>query len=277
MRKFWRLARSIPFAMASLSAIAQTTAALPVYDAVAIKPDKSGSGRMMFTTRDDAYQATNVTLKMLLAQAYGIREGLIAGLPPWADSAHFDIDAKIVEYDAATMKNLSREQQRAMLAALLVDRFHLKVHPEVKSLALYDLVIAKDGPRIEAAAPAAAASLRNQPPAPKDGPPAMGRGGISFRSSDAGWEVTADAIPLSNLATFLADRLEREVIDKTGLTGEYDVHLKWTPDNAPQPLPDDAPPNLFTALQEQLGLRLQPGKGPVKTLVVDHVEQPTEN
>jgi bla regulator protein blaR1 len=100
---------------------------------------------------------------------------------------------------------------------------------------------------------------------------------MNTHSSNGVMDLTANAVKLKNLTNVLSNQLDRNVIDKTGLTGEYDLHLKWTPDNAPQPIADDAPPLLFTAIQEQLGLKLQPGKGPVDTLVVDHVDQPTEN
>ena len=121
MRRFLSIAGWIVLALANLPARAQGTT--PAYDAVAIKPDKTGSGSSMFNTKNDTFQATNVSLKMLISQAYGIRGGLISGLPAWAESARFDINAKVIDYDPAAMKDLTREQRRAMIAAILTDRF----------------------------------------------------------------------------------------------------------------------------------------------------------
>jgi uncharacterized protein (TIGR03435 family) len=274
MRRSFYALSSILLALASVVASAQTAvpAAVPVYDAAVIKPNKSGSGSTMINTRDDTFAVTNGSLKLLLVMAYGIRDGLISGLPAWADSARFDINAKIVDYDAVTMKNIAREQRRAMLQALLVSRFHVKVHTEIKTLPVYELVVAKDGLKITAHEPPAASEQDHPLP-----PGSLGRGGMNTHSSNGVMGLTANAVKLENLTNVLSNQLDRNVIDKTGLTGEYDLHLKWTPDNAPQPIADDAPPLLFTAIQEQLGLKLQPGKGPVDTLVVDHVDQPTEN
>ena len=273
MRRSFSVPGLILSALVCVSAGAQS--AIPVYDAVTIKPDKSGSGNTMINTKGDTYQASNITLKMLLVQAYGIRSGLITGLPPWAESAHFDVNAKILDYDAETMKNLTPTQRHAMVAALLVERFHVKVHTEVKTLPVYELVVAKDGPKITPREPAPAVDPDHPAAPPQPGTP--GRGGMNTHSTNGAMDLTANAVKLENLVLTLSNQLDRNVIDKTGLTGEYDLHMKWTLENAPQPLADDAPPTLFTAIQEQLGLKLQPGKGPVDTLIVDHVEQPTEN
>jgi uncharacterized protein (TIGR03435 family) len=236
------------------------------FDAVVIKPDKSGSGSTRISSRDASFQATNVSLKDLLINAYPVREArLIYGLPAWAESAHFDITAKVVDPDKTVYDNLTREQRKAMLALVLEDRFHLKVHVETKTLPVYEMVVVKDGPKFQESVPPA-----TDPDKPK---PGFGPGSVNTGRG----EYTANTVPLSSLTFYLSYALDRTVIDKTGLAGKYSLHLKFTPDDAPQPLPDDAPPPLFTALQEQLGLKLQPSKGPVETLVVDHVEPPTEN
>jgi uncharacterized protein (TIGR03435 family) len=204
----------------------------------------------------------------LLSIAYGIRTGLVSGLSGWADSARFDINAKQIDYDPKV--SYTKEQTRAMLATMLEDRFHVKVHIEVKELPVYDLVVTKDGPKFkENPAPPV------DPNAPDDAKKGRGNTGINGRNGNI--ELTATAIPITGLVSALSNQIDRTVIDKTGLKGEYDFHLKWTSENAPQPVADDAPPLLFTALQEQLGLKLVASKGPVNTLVVDHVEQPTEN
>lgn len=247
------------------------TAALPSYDVVAIHENRSGSSNSSAHWGDDAYIAENTTLTFLLTNAYGIRQELMSGLPSWANSVHFNINAKISDPDIDAIKKLSREQRNAMIAELLKERFHLRAHIEPKTLPVYDLVIAKGGPKLK----------QNNTPLPtsfdagktQSGPPP---GSIS--GTDTG--VTAVAVPISMFAENLAFRLQRNVIDKTGLTGRYDIDLKWTPvelDGKTGGITDNVAPNLFTALQEQLGLKLEPSKGPVDALVIDHVEMPTEN
>jgi len=217
-------------------------------------------------TTDAAFTATNVSLSSLVSMAYDIRQNLISGLPGWADT-RFDISAKISDPDIAALKKLPREQRHAMLAVLLADRFHLKAHIETKTLPVYDLVLAKGGSRLKEniALPSDSA---DQPKTPFG----LKRGSMMIDES----QMTAVGVAISNLTQNLALRVERNVIDKTGLTGRYDFTLKWRPDDKPA-ADDNNNPDLFSALQEQLGLKLEPSKGPVDTLVIDHVEMPTEN
>jgi uncharacterized protein (TIGR03435 family) len=241
----------------------QSAPALPVYDVAVIKLN-DGLSRDNSANMDEAtFRAKNVSLKHLLVNAYGIREGLMFGLPGWASSSKFDITAKVTDPDLNALSSLSREQRQAMLAALLVDRFHLKIHTEIKELPVYELVIAKDGPKLKTSA---------VPPPDADNPDRLGLGHFNVQNT----EITATGVKLSDLAGNLSFPLDRTVIDKTGLTGRYDFRLQWTADDVPSGA-TDAPPNLFTAIQEQLGLKLQAAKGPVETLVVDHVEKPTDN
>jgi uncharacterized protein (TIGR03435 family) len=156
-----------------------------------------------------------------------------------------------------------------MIVALLKDRFHLLAHIEIKTLPVYDLVIAKGGSKLkEDAVPLSNSTDPGKTPFNlKPG---------SFMISDS--QMTGVAIPVSMLASNLTFQVERNVIDKTGLTGRYDINLKWTPAEQEGKTENSADaPDLFTALQEQLGLKLEPSKGPVDTLVVDHVEMPTAN
>jgi uncharacterized protein (TIGR03435 family) len=237
----------------------------PVFDVVSIKPNKSGSGNVTTNTSGDSFSATNVSLKMLLEDAYGIKQDLIYGLTGWANSDRFDIRAKIVEPDLALLRKLTPKQRRAMLQTLLIDRFQLKVHIETKALPVYEMVVAKDGPKFKS-------SLSEGSPDDKS-LNGVGRGGMMVQNT----ELTGHAIALTSLADVLANQLHRTVIDKTGLTGQYDLLLKWTADDGTDASPDSSTPSIFTALQEQLGLRLQSSRGPVDTLVVDHVEMPSEN
>src|SRR6185437_6796562 len=122
---------------------------LPVLDVVAIHENKSLSGNMSIRWGGDAFVATNTNLTSLLMNAYNIREDLMSNLPAWAGSVHFDVNAKISDPDTDALKNLSREQRRAMILALLTDRFHLRTHVVTKTLPVYDLVLAKAGSKLK--------------------------------------------------------------------------------------------------------------------------------
>ena len=244
-------------------------ASLPVFDVVAIHENKSASDNMSIGWGGDAFVAKNTTLISLLMGAYSIREDLMSGLPGWAGSTRFDVNAKVSDPDADALKKLTREQRRAMMVALLTDLFHLRTHIVTKTLPVYDLVIAKGGSKLKehAALPSTNLEPGKTPFNLKDG---------SFMISDS--QMTGVAVPISILAPNLAFRVERNVIDMTGLTGKYDINLKWTPAELQGKADaDNNAPDLFTALQEQLGLKLEPSKGPVDTLVIDHIEMPSEN
>ena len=239
----------------------------PQYDVVSIKPSNDINGPTRWRTTDDSFLANNMSLKMLLVTAYDTRPDLISGLSGWAATAHFDITAK-TDADPAAMKKLTAAQRSAMLANILTERLQLKIHPETKELPVYDLVISKEGSKLK---PNAAVMVMDPGALPK---PGMRPGMVMMNRG----EFTAEAVSLAPLIKFLANELERNIIDKTGLTANYDIHLKWTPEGSPADAsqPDPAPP-LFTAIQEQLGLKLIPAKGPVQTWVVDHIDHPTEN
>jgi len=233
------------------------------FDVVSVKPNKSGSGSSSVHAHNDVYQATNLSVKSLIRNAWNLNtEDLITGLPAWVSSVNFDIQAKIDEQTLSALKKLSPDdsnvQHLLMLQALLADRFQLKAHVETKELPVYALELAKGGSKLKAA------------------DPADPRGG-SMNSNNQ--KLTSTGIPISNLCRFLAQRLHRNVEDKTGLTGTYDFTLQWSPDEAAGESPDATAsgPSLFTALQEQLGLKLESTKGPVDTIVVDRIAMPSEN
>ncbi len=260
----------LPLLLLPLLAPAQTpqplqpTVPTPVYDVVSIVPNNSDSGNMSFEGHDATFTATNVRFKNLLSNAFDVREDLISGLPGWAESARYDLKAKIVDPDLPTLKKLTEEQRDAMLAGILTDRFHLKVHTESKQLPIYNLVVTPHGPKFKPSA---------------DQDPKHG----GMRASDHDADIEASRI--SALLVLLAGSLHRTVIDQTHLTALYDMHLTWAPDRpaAAAGLDDgrnpaaDTGPSLFSALEDQLGLKLVPAKGPVTTLVVDHIEPPTPN
>ena len=232
---------------------------LPAYDVISIKPNKSGSGSVDTETNLNHYAATNISLKGLLEDAYGIKKDLISGVRGPIESARFDVVAKIVEPDAAVIRRLTDRQRQSMLRPFLFERFQLKAHTEIKILPVYELVVVQSGPKFKQAAEDSSHGS-----------------GTSVHSSNRDTELTAHGIPMMSLASTLEGQVHRTVIDKTGLAGNYDLAMKWTSDNGVS-AETDSGPSIFTALQEQLGLRLKPAKGPVETLVVDHVDMPSEN
>jgi uncharacterized protein (TIGR03435 family) len=174
----------------------------------------------------------------------------MSGGPNWLASDRFTIEAKAAEPLPPWPE--SNTQLSLMLQSLLEDRFKLAVHWETKEAVVYDLVLARGGPKVKQADAAESSGFGME----------QGR-------------IRSMALPLGYLATNLAYLLGRTVIDKTGLAGKYSYTLTYTPDDAP---PGDASgPSIFTALQEQLGLKLESTKGPVEFLVIDHVEKPDAN
>jgi uncharacterized protein (TIGR03435 family) len=247
----------------------------PTYDVVAIKPDKAGGGmRMMWSP--DRYSAENTTLKLMMKYAYNFRtDDHISGLPGWADSFHFDMEAKMDSDAVATLQKLPMveqvEQRRWMMQQVLADRFRLKVRRETKNLSMYALVVVKDGFKLKEADP------NDTYPNGIKGADGVSHAGM-FLIGDG--RMQAQAIPMSTFADDLSMQVERQIVDRTGLTGKYDIQLKWAPEEERQDAGStakDSGPSLFIVLQEQLGLRLESIKGPVDTIVVDHVEMPSEN
>lgn len=208
---------------------------------------------------------TGVTVKILIQQSYGVRDFQIAGGPSWLGSDRYDITAK--PEGAA-----SPEQVKVMVQALLADRFQLKLHRETKELPTYALVVAKGGPKFHASEVAPEGSNK-----PKGTRISIGRG-----------QFTLEGAAMAALANQLGQVLGRSVTDKTELTGNYDFKLEWTPDAGQQgamrapggdgaPVPETTGPSIFTALQDQLGLKLEATKGPVEILVIDRAEKASEN
>jgi len=200
------------------------------------------------------------TLQILIFRAYHVSSYSLFG-PDWMGSLMVDVVAKL----PASAAGLSPEDRRlltnVMLQGLLAERFKLKIHREEKLIPGYALVVAPGGPKMR----------RVEGPMP---------GGMVMPGN-----ITAKGSPIAQITASASGALRGPVQDMTGLSGYYEFNLKWTPDDlAPagadnaSTAPDDRPPSIFTALQEQLGLRLEPRKFPIQTVVVDHVERvPTEN
>jgi len=263
----------------------------PTFDVASVKPNKSGvmGTRIMFQP-GGRFTADNITLKMLIRLAYDVQDFQISGGPAWITSDKYDLEARAEEGPQGDMRSMTEEQRKAemdrrrqMIQALLADRFKLTLHKESKEAPIYALVVAKNGIKIKELPPE-----EQKPSDPKDTPDKPdpkhpGRGGMRMGRG----ELTGQGIKLSFLAEALSNQVGRTVIDKTGLKGDYSFELKWTPDESHDlgfKSPGDAPPpsdangpSVFTALQEQLGLKLESEKGPVDLLVIDHAEKASEN
>jgi uncharacterized protein (TIGR03435 family) len=255
---------------------------IPAFEVVSVNPNESGSGSVRVNLPDDGYSVTNIPLKLLISSAYGIKQEQISGAPSWVESARYDIKAKVAVSDVAALRRLSMGERNSMLQQVLTDRFKLKAHRGQQELPVYELVIAKNGPKLKEATPGD--TYANGIKAP-DG---VARAGMIWMIPG---QFKGQAIPISNLARLLSRQLGRTIVDRTGLTGKYDIRLKWDPEESRGPMfagpiganqqttppSDSSEPSIFTALREQLGLRLQSTKGPVETLVIDHIERPSEN
>jgi uncharacterized protein (TIGR03435 family) len=231
------------------------------------RANPSDNGRMQF--QQDGIVIRNMPLKPVISNAFGVRQDLISGLPGWAETTRFDIEAKEDEETVATQKKLSNEerfaQQKLMMQTLLADRFGLKTTKVEKVLPAYDMVVAKSGFKLKEADP-------NNDYA--NGVKIQGNiGGKGMLMTGKGM-VTGQGVELKTLTQNLSYQVGRTVVDKTGLVGKYDFALKWNPDdkNAESDLPD-----FFTAIEEQLGLKLLASKAATDTLTVDGVEKPSGN
>jgi uncharacterized protein (TIGR03435 family) len=270
-------------ALACPALLAQTTAnatPAPAFDVATIKPHPSSVADPSWIgvrNTPDGVEGALVTVPVLVQRAYGLRSpDQVSGGPEWARNQRFDIQAKMSEAEMAEMQNLTAAEatarRKTMLQALLAERFKLKVHSETRQAPVFELVIARGGPKLKDAATDA------NPPLGKaeDGKPLKG-----FNQA-TGSTLVAQGESTKALADFLSlpvSGLERPVIDKTGLNGAYDFTLNWVP-HFDRILPGggSASPEeadlLFEALQ-QIGLKLQPATGSVDTIVIDHVERPT--
>lgn len=236
------------------------------YDVSTVKPSPPGKDGMMLNWGHGELKAENVTLAWIMTSAFHARLDQISGEPAWAKDQHFDITAKLTDTDPAVVDKLTPDQHRALLLALLVERFGLKYHTETKQLPTYDLIPAKTGLKLT--------------PAGTSGDKSKQVNGVCDGCTYWGNnEVKAHDIDMPSFAEMLAGQLERSVHDGTGYTGKIDVMLKWAPDLGTRPASEDdaALPPLPGALEKGMGLHLVSTKGPVTLYVVDQLNQPTDN
>jgi len=304
-----RAARLAPALLAALC-FAQTPA--PSFEVASVKPSPPPTGDVMIRRSGGDpgmvnYQ--NVTLKIMIARAYSVKNFQVSG-PDWIDSQGYDVVAKLPA-------GASQDQVPAMLQTLLAERFKLALHRESKEIPVYALIVDKGGPKVKEADPKALAAAAatggprfagNGPPPPPPGAGGRGMpaGTFLMRLGDGGARHMQGMMTMSGLTNMLSNFLDRPVLDMTGLTKTYDIELAWMPDDREQlrgpmgmmPPPgavaagappgmearpaeaasDSASGTIFSALQQELGLKLDARKSQAEFLVVDHAEkEPTEN
>jgi uncharacterized protein (TIGR03435 family) len=280
------------------ASLARAQISRPAFEVASIKPnthcDSVDGGRSGGVSTPGRIALVCADLRDLILTAYGIYGNganpasgsfrmQVVGGPAWMDSARYDIVAKPVGSPPRS------EMYGPMLQSLLEDRFKLKVHRETREGRVYLLTVAKNGPRLHATEEGTciAADVNHPPGAGQARTRVCGNASIGPDGT-----VNIYGATMTNLCSQLGIAMDREVIDKTGLTGRFDIHLQVSPadmkpkfvagrtvEQTDQPAPDDSTvgPSIFTALQQQLGLKLDSAKGPVQVIVVDHLEQPTEN
>jgi uncharacterized protein (TIGR03435 family) len=264
------------------AAMAQSDAR-PEFEVAAIKsaaPDARGT--WVRTVPGGRISITNMTLKELVEIAWRIQPFQISGGPPWLDSARYDINAK-------PEHKPTNDELQQMLQSLLKDRFQLALRRETKELPVYALVLARKdgklGPGLVETKEGSCEPLDPNKPLP---PPVPGKrpnfcGFMRFGRGD----MIGVGVPLENFTNSLSRNLNRTVIDKTGLKGRYDIKMEWTPEQPPpMQMPEEQKqspsagatgPSIFTAIHEQLGLKLESQKGPVDVFIVERAEKPSEN
>jgi len=278
-----RLAASVALVFTGVVS-AQSPSPRPEFEVASIKPNTAGNNMIMIRPPvGGRFTATNARLKMLIGIAYNVKSFEISGGPGWIASDGYDVEAK------ASDANLNLDQMRPMLQKLLENRFKLAVHREKKEMPIYALMAAKGGLKLPAAKEGGCVAFGlNTPPPP---PPAPGQpmptlcGGF-LRGPNL---LQAGKVSMTQLVNVLSDVLGRPVIDKTEFSGTFDVKLEFTPEGTAfgadgfgppgglAPGFDTSGPSIFTAIQDQLGLKLESQKGPAGILVIDHAEKASEN
>jgi uncharacterized protein (TIGR03435 family) len=237
------------------------------FDVASIKLSKPGGrgGGIRPLAGGQTYVATNVPVRQIIKLMYRLADSQLVGGPNWLDTEFYDVEGK------TEMKGATSDQLHEMFQTLLADRFKLRFHTETRETARYVLTVDKSGSKMKVS------ELPNNFDIPLQG---VGRG-----------KIAAQREPMSHFCWFLSQGLNAPVVDKTGLDKNYDFTLEWSPElqdaakagtqppgNGPnEPPPSSDGPTLFTALREQLGLKLELQKGPVQVFVIDHAERPAEN
>jgi uncharacterized protein (TIGR03435 family) len=270
----------------AVAVLSQTQASTvrPEFEVVSVRPTASADGRSLVQAVQGRLIMTNLVLRRLVLSAYGVQDYQLLGDPSWTGSERYDIQAK------ADGNPTVQQMEGPMLQVLLEDRFKLTLHRETRQLAVYELAIGKGDPKLQPSKEGSCTpySVNSPPPPPTPGEPPSTFCGLRLTVDGLNRTLDGKGVTMAVLATNLSrtynSTLGRNVIDVTGLTGTFDVHLKWAVEspmgqagtgNALSSESDSL--SIFTALQEQLGLKLKSAKGPVEVLVIDHIEKPSAN
>jgi uncharacterized protein (TIGR03435 family) len=244
-----------------------TSPDLTAIDVASVKPIQQSANDFSMYNRPDSLKADGI-LSNMIEFAYSLHDFQISGGPGWLTTATWEVAAKVdqppANYDSLPIEVRGALQRRRM-AAVLAQRFNLKCHFETKQLPVYNLVLTKGGAK-PALAPTSADAAK--------------KGSFSVHGDERGVRMQANGVAIDTLVANLSGSLGRTVINHTGLTGIYDFTLTYAPNAtaaSPASADDAAGPTIFTALEEQLGLRLEPAKGPVPVLIIDSISRPSEN
>lgn len=279
------VARALP---AQASAAAATAGAqvqdaapqLPAFDVVSIKPYAPNDWMIRIDTMPDGVSVRGMPMHMLLREAFGVTNDRLLGEPGWVNVERYDVDAKVAPDEAPKLKQLTDRQRWAMLLPVLEERCALKFHHEMRELTVYTLVVAKGGPKLQPS---------KWPDAGANQTPGRGPASAGWGVSEKSFTITGHRASMASMTRMISLQIGSTVVDKTGLTGVYDYSLSFAPDesmkagNLPPgsgggaPSPEPEGPSIFTAVQEQLGLKLVAEKAAVDVIVIDHLEKPTEN
>jgi uncharacterized protein (TIGR03435 family) len=255
----------------------------PAFEAASVKVNTAHQGIVRVATLPTRFSAVNANLRLLLRYAYNLPDFRMIGGPDWIDTERFDIEA-------AAGGTVPFDEIRAMTRTLLEDRFALRSHTETRELPIYLLTLARRDGRIgDQIKPSGSECLPITPPpgAPPPPPPPPGgapREGQNCPSMLGMGAISGRKLPLERLMATLSPYVNRVIVDRTGLSGTFDLDLRWLPDSlpyaagpgfAPPPPADPTWPPLFTALEEQLGFKLESSRGPVDVLVIDGAGKPS--
>jgi uncharacterized protein (TIGR03435 family) len=227
------------------------------FDVVSIRPSTRTDGAYGFPSPPEGFSAMNVSLRELIKFAYSRDDdNLVLGGPSWIGSANFDVEAKLAPGDGAEAQKLTSSQRSAMLQPVLIDRFHLIAHHETRQIPVFFLTVSKGGARLQVSGTNHSACMFHMP---------------NIHT------LSAKDCKVDSLINVLRNQAGRIILDHTGLTGTYDFALHWTPDNTPADSPAAGGPSIFTAVQEQLGVKLEPATAPLDVLVIDSAQKLSAN
>ena len=274
---------------ASLRAQTPAPAEKLKFEVASVRENTADDGKVMIGLQPGGrFTAVNVPLWDLIRQAFAVQRTQIVGAPDWTETARYDIVAKAESEIPRGGPGAPIGPMNFMMQDLLEDRFKLRAHRETREMPIYALVLARSDRKLgtglrASSVDCAAMRGRGARGGPPPGPPPPGERPMCGMRMGPN-QVMAGGVPLANLTQILSQYAQRIVVDRTGLEGNFDIDLTFTPDRMPQgapppgaPMPSIDPngPSLFTALQEQLGLKLESERAPVEVVVIDHVERPT--